>query len=247
MTMAQPVVNERLIVALDVPAASEALRLAESVLGISAWIKVGLELFIAAGPSIVTELKARGFSVFLDLKLHDIPNTVAGAVRSAAASGADMLTIHAGGGPGMLAAAANAASEASHPLQLLAVTVLTSMDSTQLLAVGIADNPADHAARLARVAADSNITGMVCSANEVAMLRDILGDGVCLVTPGIRPAGSDPQDQKRVATPAKAIRDGASYLVVGRPITHAADPRAAAEAIQREISDALSQAQPAPA
>lgn len=239
--MAKPAANERLIVALDVPAASEALRLADTVAGVCVWVKVGLELFIATGPGIVADLKSRGFSVFLDLKLHDIPNTVAGAVRSAASSGADMLTIHAGGGPVMLAAAAEAAAHATHPMQLLAVTLLTSMDSTQLLAVGIADDPAGHVARLARIAADSNLTGIVCSANEVAILRGILGESVCLVTPGIRPAGSDHQDQKRVATPAKAIHDGASYLVVGRPITHAPDPRAAAESIQREISDALTQ------
>lgn len=233
--------NDRLIVALDVPAAADALKLADSLSGICAWVKVGLELFIATGPGIVAELNARGFSVFLDLKLHDIPNTVAAAVRAAAASGADMLTVHAGGGPAMLAAAADAAAKATHRIQILAVTALTSMDSTQLLAVGIADSPADHVARLARLAADSNIRGIVCSANEVALLRGILGESVCLVTPGIRPDGSNFHDQKRVATPAKAIHDGASYVVVGRPITQAPDPRAAAEAIQREISQALSQ------
>jgi orotidine-5'-phosphate decarboxylase len=237
--MNNPAANERLIVALDVPSAADAVRLADSLSGICTWVKVGLELFIAAGPAIVTGLKTRGFSVFLDLKLHDIPNTVAGAVRSAAATGADMLTVHASGGPAMLAAAAEAASDSAHPVELLAVTVLTSMDSAQLNAIGVAAEPADQVARLARLAADSGLRGMVCSPNEVAMLRRIFGDTVRLVTPGIRPAESDVQDQKRIATPAKSIQDGASYLVVGRPITQAPDPRSAAEAIQREIAEAL--------
>jgi orotidine-5'-phosphate decarboxylase len=237
--MNNPAANERLIVALDVPSAADAVRLADSLSGICTWVKVGLELFIAAGPAIVTGLKTRGFSVFLDLKLHDIPNTVAGAVRSAAATGADMLTVHASGGPAMLAAAAQAARDSAHPVELLAVTVLTSMDSAQLNAIGVAAEPADQVARLARLAADSGLRGMVCSPNEVAMLRRIFGDTVRLVTPGIRPAESDVQDQKRIATPAKSIQDGASYLVVGRPITQAPDPRSAAEAIQREIAEAL--------
>jgi orotidine-5'-phosphate decarboxylase len=234
-----PAANQRLIVALDFPSAADSLRLADSLSGICTWCKVGLELFIAAGPTVVTDLKKRGFSVFLDLKLHDIPNTVAGAVRSAAATGADMLTVHASGGPAMLAAAVEAASAIAHPLELLAVTVLTSMDSEQLDAIGIAAEPADQVARLARLAADSGLRGIVCSPNEVAPLRHIFGDTVLLVTPGIRPAGADVQDQKRIATPAKAIEDGASYLVVGRPITQAPDPRAAAAAIQREIAEAL--------
>jgi orotidine-5'-phosphate decarboxylase len=234
-----PAANQRLIVALDFPSAADALRLADSLSGICTWFKVGLELFIAAGPTVVTDLKKRGFSVFLDLKLHDIPNTVAGAVRSAAATGADMLTVHASGGPAMLAAAVEAASAIAHPLELLAVTVLTSMDSEQLDAIGIAAEPADQVARLARLAADSGLRGIVCSPNEVTKLRHIFGDTVLLVTPGIRPAGADVQDQKRIATPAKAIEDGASYLVVGRPITQAPDPRAAAATIQREIAEAL--------
>jgi orotidine-5'-phosphate decarboxylase len=231
--------SKRLIVALDVPSATEALSLADSLTGVCTWVKVGLELFIAAGPSIVRELKSRGFSVFLDLKLHDIPNTVAGAVLSAAATAADMLTVHAAGGPAMLAVAADAARNSKSPIQLLAVTVLTSMDAGQLASVGVPASPFDQVALLARVAIDSGLRGLVCSPREAASLRKILGDNITLVTPGIRPAGSDAQDQKRISTPAQAIADGATYLVVGRPITQAPDPRAAAQAVQLQIAEAL--------
>jgi orotidine-5'-phosphate decarboxylase len=234
-----PAPNERLIVALDFPSAADALRLADSLAGVCTWVKVGLELFIAAGPAVVTDLKKRGFSVFLDLKLHDIPNTVAGAVRSASATGADMLTVHASGGPAMLTAAVEAARSTAHPVELLAVTVPTSMDSEQLDAIGIAEEPIDQVARLARLAVDSGLRGIVCSPHEATKLRHIFGDTIILITPGIRPAGADVHDQKRIATPAKAIEDGATYLVVGRPITQAPDPRAATEAIQREIAAAL--------
>jgi len=230
--------SKRLIVALDVPSASDALSLADSLTGVCTWVKVGLELFIAAGPPIVADLKARGFSVFLDLKLHDIPNTVAGAVRSAAATGADMLTVHAAGGPAMLAAALDAAESSTSPIQLLGVTVLTSMDAAQLASVGVPASPADQVALLARVAIDSGLRGLVCSPQEVASLRRLLSENIHLVTPGIRPAGSAAQDQKRIATPAQAIADGATYLVVGRPITQAPNPRAAVESIQLQIAEA---------
>jgi orotidine-5'-phosphate decarboxylase len=230
--------SERLIVALDVPSAAEALSLADSLAGVCTWVKVGLELFIAAGPVIVADLKACGFSVFLDLKLHDIPNTVAGAVRSAAATGADMLTVHAAGGPAMLASALDAAESSGRPIQLLGVTVLTSMDAVQLASVGVPASSADQVALLARVAIDSGLRGLVCSPREVASLRRILSENIHLVTPGIRPAGSAAQDQKRIATPAQAISDGATYLVVGRPITQAPNPRAAAQAIQLQITEA---------
>jgi len=231
--------SKRLIVALDVPSAADALSLADSLTGVCTWVKVGLELFIAAGPAIVHELKNRGFSVFLDLKLHDIPNTVAGAVRSAAATGADMLTVHAAGGPTMLAVAADAARNSKNPIQLLAVTVLTSMDAGQLASIGVPAFPFDQVGLLARVAIDSGLRGLVCSPHEAASLRKILGDNITLVTPGIRPSGSDAQDQKRISTPAQAIADGATYLVVGRPITQAPDPRAAAQAVQLQIAEAL--------
>ena len=227
---------ERLIVALDVPAADAALELAGKLEDQCRWFKVGLELYIAAGPAIVEKLAARGHSVFLDLKLHDIPNTVAGAVRSVAGTGASLLTIHAGGGEQMMRAAVQAATAPNAP-QLLAVTVLTSMDAAGLNAAGIADTPTAQVLRLARLARTAGINGLVCSAEEVAAVREAMGPGARLVVPGIRPAASGaPDDQRRIATPAEAIARGASMLVVGRPITRAADPVEAAAAILDEIS-----------
>jgi orotidine-5'-phosphate decarboxylase len=222
----------RLIVALDFPDARSALSLVDRLEGSTSWFKVGLELYIAEGNSLVTELQRRSCSIFLDLKLHDIPNTVAGAVRSAARLGVDMLTVHAAGGPAMLAAAAQAAE--NRPA-LLAVTVLTSMDSGQLEATGIQASPAAQVERLATMAMASGVEGIVCSPAEVPDLRLRLGDKPLLVIPGIRPAGTASGDQRRIATPAAAIAAGASYLVVGRPITAAADPGAAARAILAEM------------
>ena len=231
--------NDRLIVALDVPTAAQARELAEQLRGTCRWVKVGLELYLAAGAAMVEELTAQGFSVFLDLKFHDIPNTVAGAVRSAASMGASLLTIHAAGGPAMLRAAAEAAAATTNAPQLLAVTVLTSMDRAQLSAIGIETSAADQVLRLARMAIDSEIRGLVCSPEEVALLRRELKSQPRLVVPGIRPAGAAVGDQKRIATPADAIRAGASQLVVGRPITHAADPAKAAQSILTEIASAV--------
>jgi orotidine-5'-phosphate decarboxylase len=225
---------DKLIVALDFPDVAQALALVDQLEGRCRWFKVGLELYLSAGNSVVSALKERGFSVFLDLKLHDIPNTVAGAVRSVAGLGADLLTVHASGGPAMLAAAADAAAAMPKAPRLLAVTVLTSMDAMQLAATGIPDSPALQALRLARVAHAAGIRGLVCSPEEAAQMRRELPDSV-LVTPGIRPAGSAVGDQKRVATPALALAAGADYLVVGRPITQAEKPLLAAEAILREI------------
>ncbi|MHB8301369.1 MAG: orotidine-5'-phosphate decarboxylase [Acidobacteriaceae bacterium] len=232
--------RDRLIVALDVPTAAQALSLANQLRGSCRWLKVGLELYLSAGNAIVEELASAGFSVFLDLKFHDIPNTVAGAVRSAASGGASLLTIHASGGPAMLAAAREAADKTANPPRLLAVTVLTSMDAAQLAAIGVTASPAEQVLRLARMAQASGIDGLVCSAEEVGMLRRQLGPDGMLVVPGIRPAGADIGDQKRIATPAEAIRSGASMLVVGRPITQATDPARAAEAIVEAIAGALS-------
>jgi orotidine-5'-phosphate decarboxylase len=231
--------RERLIVALDVPSADAAMRLAKKLNGACRWFKVGMELFTAAGPSVVEKLVAGGRSVFLDLKFHDIPNTVAGAVRSAAKLGARMITLHAAGGPAMLAAARDALADVADPPQLLAVTVLTSMDDAQLNATGTARAPAKQVELLARMGLDAGIRGFVCSPEEVAALRTLSGRDGLLVVPGIRPAGEDAGDQARLATPAEALRKGASYLVVGRPITQAADPAAAAEAIVREMAGAL--------
>ena len=243
MSSAQNIVDpkDRLAVALDFPDENQALALVDRLDGTCQWFKVGMELYYAAGNSIIHHLRDRGFNVFLDLKLHDIPNTVAGAVRSVAQAGASLLTLHAGGGAAMMSAAAEAACAPGSP-RLLAVTVLTSMDATQLMGIGITASPADQVLRLARLAQASGIDGMVCSPEEVALLRKETGPETLLVIPGIRPTGSAIGDQKRIATPTQAIAEGASLLVVGRPITRANDPVAAARAILQEIE----QAQPAP-
>jgi orotidine-5'-phosphate decarboxylase len=235
--------SKRLIVALDVPDAASALALVGQLEKSCHWFKVGLELFVAAGPAVIEPLVARGHSVFLDLKLHDIPNTVAGAVRSAAALGVKMMTLHAAGGPLMLAAAHAALDGVAEPPELLAVTVLTSMDQAQVTAVGLPRSPAEQVELLARMGLEAGIRGFVCSPREVASLRALTGPEGVLVIPGIRPAGAAAgdrnDDQKRIATPADALRQGASYLVVGRPITQAPDPADAAEAILKEMAEAL--------
>jgi len=231
--------RKRLIVALDVPDAPAATALVNQLEDSCRWFKVGLELFVAAGPAVLKPLVARGHSVFLDLKFNDIPNTVAGAVRSAAALGVRMITLHAAGGPAMLAAARAALEGITDPPELLAVTVLTSMDQAQLGAIGLKRSPAAQVELLARMGLAAGIRGFVCSPQEVATLRSLTGPEGVLVIPGIRPAGAATGDQKRIATPADALRAGASYLVVGRPITQAPDPAEAAEAILKEMSEAL--------
>jgi|SRR5579872_1134549 len=231
--------RSRLIVALDVATADAAFELVNRLEGSCRWFKVGLELFTAAGPSIVEQLAEQGHSVFLDLKFHDIPNTVAGAVRSCAGLGARMMTLHGLGGPAMLAAGRAEMAKLADPPQLLVVTVLTSMDAAQLNAIGLAVSPAEEAESLARLGVEAGIRGFVCSPQEVAALRSITGSSGVLVVPGIRPAGAEIGDQKRVATPAETLGQGASYLVVGRPITQAADPAAAANQILAEMATAL--------
>jgi len=231
--------RKRLIVALDVPDAASAARLVGQLEKNVHWFKVGLELFVAAGPAVIEPLVARGHSVFLDLKFHDIPNTVAGAVRSAAALGARMINVHAAGGPAMLAAAKAALDGITDPPELLAVTMLTSMDQNQVKAIGLDRSPAEQVELLARMGLDAGIRGFVCSPQEVAALRALTGPDGILVTPGIRPAGAEIGDQKRIATPAGALLQGASFLVVGRPITQAPDPAEAAEAILKEMASAL--------
>jgi orotidine-5'-phosphate decarboxylase len=235
---------DRLIVALDFPSAAAAMHMVDRLQGTCRWFKVGIELYYASGNSIIQELLARDFKVFLDLKLHDIPNTVAGAVRSVTGTGASLLTVHAGGGAPMMRAAAQAASLPGAP-DLLAVTVLTSMDAVELAGVGVpvdmnsTDPVQSQVLRLASLAQTSGINGLVCSAEEVAAVRQAMGPGARLVVPGIRltlPGGAETRDdQRRVATPAQAIARGASMLVVGRPITQAADPAEAAAAILAEI------------
>ncbi len=231
--------RKRLIVALDAPSAKAAEELVKRLEGECQWFKVGMELFTAAGPAVVEMLTARGHSVFLDLKFHDIPNTVAGAVRSATALCVRMMTIHAAGGPAMLAAARAALDGVIDPPQLLAVTVLTSMDVAQLKATGVGRSPAGQVKLLARMGWEAGIKGFVCSPQEVAAVRALTGAEGVLVVPGIRPAGAEVGDQKRLATPADALGAGASYLVVGRPITQAPDPAEAAEAILQEMARAI--------
>jgi orotidine-5'-phosphate decarboxylase len=231
--------RKRLIVALDVPDAPSAARLIERLEGNCQWFKVGLELFTAAGPAVLEPLVKRGCSIFLDLKFHDIPNTVASAVRSAAALGVRMVTLHAAGGSAMLAAAKAALAGLEDPPELLAVTVLTSMDQAQLSATGLDRSPSEQVELLARVGLAAGLRGFVCSPREAASLRALTGPEGVLVVPGIRPDGADTGDQKRIATPAEALRQGASYLVVGRPITQAPDPAQAAAAILKEMAEAL--------
>ena len=228
--------DARLIVALDYPDAQAALDLVDRLEGATRWFKVGLELYVAEGNALIAELQRRGYSIFLDLKSHDIPNTVASAVKSAARLGVQMLTIHAAGGPAMVAAAAEAAGETG-PI-LLGVTVLTSMDDAQLAATGIPGSSAAQVETLARMAYVNGVQGFVCSPVEVGNLRSQLGSKPVLVIPGIRPEGAATGDQRRVATPGAAIAAGASYLVVGRPITRAANPGAAARSILTEIQAA---------
>jgi len=231
--------RERLIVALDVPDAGSAIHLVQQLSETCSWFKVGLELYIAAGPAIVEKIAASGKNVFLDLKLHDIPNTVAGAVRSAGKLGARMLTLHASGGPAMLSAAKDAIAGVTNPPELLAVTVLTSMDAGQLHATGVGRLPSSQVELLAKMGTEAGIRGFVCSPHEVTALRALIGPAGVLVIPGIRPAGRDVGDQKRVAGPAEALRLGASYLVVGRPITKATDPAKAAASILEDMAEAL--------
>ena len=233
------VARKRLIVALDVPNVAAATEMMNRLEGVCQWFKVGLELFTAAGPAVLEPLVARGHSVFLDLKFHDIPNTVAGAVRSAAALGVRMLTVHAAGGPAMLAAARSALEGLSEPPQLLAVTVLTSMDEAQLRAAGVERAPAEQVGLLAKLGLEAGIRGFVSSPREVAALRALTGPEGVLVVPGIRPAGAASGDQRRIATPAEALRAGASYLVVGRPITQAPNPAEAASMILKEMAEAF--------
>lgn len=234
--------RERLCVALDVPTLAEAVDLARAVAADAGVVKVGLELFVKHGPEAVHQLTALGFRVFLDLKLHDIPATVQRATRSAITLGASYLTLHASGGPAMLEAASRAVREAKSPLNLLAVTVLTSHSAAELSQLGIEQGVALHAERLARLAVAAGARGLVCSVEELSTFRQTLGPQSLLVTPGIRPEGSAHGDQARVGTPLQAIRRGASLLVVGRPIRDAERPEAAARAIRLEIQRALTAA-----
>ncbi len=230
--------STRIVVALDFSEAAPALALVSRLDPALCRLKVGKELFTAAGPELVRELVAHGFEVFLDLKFHDIPNTVAAACRAAARLGVWMLNVHASGGRRMMTAAREALADLPHPPLLVAVTVLTSMSGDELGETGIAATPAEQVLRLARLTQASQLDGVVCSAQEAAMLRADLGTDFRLVTPGIRPAGADAADQRRVMTPVEALRAGATDLVIGRPITGAVDPLAALRQIRSDIEHA---------
>lgn len=233
-------VKERLIVALDVSSATQAQKLVLAVGESASTYKIGKQLFTAEGPQVVRDLVASGRKVFLDLKFHDIPNTVAAAVSEAAKLGVSMLTVHATGGTQMLRAAVEAAQSSPRPLLILAVTVLTSLSDQDLQELGMPVGVGDQVLRLAGIARMAGCGGVVASAHEARSLRRNLGTGFAIVTPGVRPAGSAAGDQARVVTPADAIRAGASHIVVGRPITGAPDPSAAAAAIVREMASVRS-------
>jgi len=222
----------RICAALDFPGWAAAEPFARAVAPHVGMLKVGLELFVAEGPAVVRAAAALGRPVFLDLKLHDIPNTVEGAARSASASGAGLLTVHAAGGAEMVRAAVRGAGPG---VRVLAVTVLTSLDAAALQAVGLAGSPEEAVVRLARLAVGAGAGGLVCSPKEVAAVRAAVGPGPLLVVPGVRPAGAAKGDQARVATPPEAVRAGADVIVVGRPLRDAPDPAAAAREIAKGI------------
>lgn len=228
--------SSRLIIALDFATAEQALTFVKDLQPSQCKLKVGFELFVAAGPEFVRHLVQRGFAVFLDLKFHDIPNTVASACKAAAQLGVWMLNVHASGGVTMMQAAKAALADLPNPPKLIAVTVLTSMDKAQLASTGIQLEPLEQVQYLAKLAQDSGLDGVVCSAQEAALLRAQLGDEFLLVTPGIRPEGSDKGDQSRVMTPRQAKQAGISYVVVGRPITQAAEPKAVIAQINADLA-----------
>ncbi|MDE2365485.1 MAG: orotidine-5'-phosphate decarboxylase [Betaproteobacteria bacterium] len=227
--------DPRIIVALDFSTAEQAISFAAKLDPSACRVKVGKELFTAAGPQLVEKMMSRGFDVFLDLKFHDIPNTVANACKAAAGLGVWMINVHALGGRKMLSAAREAVPSGS--AKLIAVTLLTSMEHSDLKDIGLNGEPQDVVRRLAVLAHDCGLDGVVSSALEVAELRKIMGSGFCLVTPGIRPAGASMDEQKRVTTPRQAIRNGANYLVIGRPITQASDPALAVQQLNDEIAN----------
>ncbi len=234
--------RDSIIVALDCDR-ERALELAQILEGHARWIKIGMTLFYAEGPQIVHEFKERGFKVFLDLKFHDIPHQVRGAACSASLAGADLLSVHGLGSSAMLTACREGAELAAQTRgdrpNLVAITVLTSMDQNALAEIGIELPVAEEADRLAHLAQNSGIDGVVCSPREAAHMRALLGPDALVVTPGVRPAGADLGDQSRVATPSEAIRVGASHIVVGRPITGAEDPLVAFEGIVKELVESV--------
>jgi len=232
--------KRRIIVALDFDRLDVAYRMARLLVGSVGMFKVGKQLFTAAGPEALRKLSTLGAKIFLDLKYHDIPNTVAGAVRAAVEHpGVELLNVHSLGGRAMMEAAVKAMPKSTRRPKLLAVTILTSMDQGAMREVGIQGTPADRAVRLAQLARECGIDGVVASPLEVRRIRKVCGPNFVICPQGVRPAGSDLHDQKRTSTPGAAIRDGATYVGVGRAITQAKDPVAAAEAVAQEIAEAL--------
>lgn len=229
--------KDRIIVALDCDR-SRALELADMLAGHATWLKIGMTLFYQEGPYFVTALQKRGFKVFLDLKFHDIPHQVKGAAKAAAEAGADMLTMHAIGGIKMMQAAKEGLAQArwvdTEPISL-GITVLTSMSAEDLELTGVTRSVTDQVIELAKQAKEAGLSGVVASPQEALMLREVLGNDAYIVTPGVRPVGSDLSDQSRVSTPKQAFDNGVSHIVVGRPITEQADPVAAFEAIAKEL------------
>lgn len=234
MTTPSPV-----IVALDFPGATPALSLADQLSPKACRLKVGKELFTREGPSIVRALQDRGFDVFLDLKFHDIPNTTAAAVQSAAELGVWMVNVHASGGRRMMTAAKEKLVQGGYQTSLIAVTVLTSMEAADLAEIGLAVEPIEQVKRLALLTQDCGLDGVVCSAQESVPLRALTQAGFQLVTPGIRPADAEVGDQRRIMTPEQALAAGVTYMVIGRPITQAAEPQAALAAINRSLNIAI--------
>jgi orotidine-5'-phosphate decarboxylase len=235
--MSQDPSPPRIVVALDFPSAEQAWALVESLEPGSCRLKVGKELFTRAGPRLVEALSARGFDVFLDLKFHDIPNTVAGACAAAADLGVWMMNVHASGGRRMMAAARERLDALGSPTLLTAVTLLTSLGPRDLAEIGYSGSPRENVLRLARLARDAGADGVVCSPLEASDIRAAAGEAFLLITPGVRPAGAERGDQRRVTTPGEAMRAGADYLVVGRPVTASADPAASLRAIRGEIAE----------
>lgn len=231
--------RSKLIVALDVPDRNAALAAVDRLTGHAGCFKIGLELFTREGPRLVEEIRDRGEKIFLDLKLHDIPNTVAGAMRSVCRLGIDMITVHASGGGAMLQAAVAEAESAANPPLVLAVTALTSLSASDTDRLGIRGSVEDWVRRLALASCEAGIGGLVASAKELPALRSAIDPEVQIVVPGIRPVGAAVGDQARTATPYDAIAGGANYIVVGRPVMKAEDPEAAADAICSEIGRAL--------
>lgn len=231
--------DPKIIIALDYPNAVPALALADRLEPSLCRLKVGKELFTATGPALLEELMQRGFDVFLDLKFHDIPSTTAQACKAAASLGVWMVNVHALGGRKMLVAAREAIASSAQRPRLIAVTMLTSMAQDDMAEIGINATPADMVLRLATLTRDSGLDGVVCSAQEAALLRKHCGNEFCLVTPGIRPAHASLDDQSRVMSPKAALQAGSSYLVIGRPITQAADPLQALLDINQEIEGAV--------